>query len=165
MQLVAWDDPVLRQVCEPVEEVTDAIRRDVREMCVLLRQQKGMALAAPQVGLPIRLIIWQRFKGTSDRPRFTDKFGVAFNPVCEPYGRSVPFNEGCLSFPGLFHEVFRPDRCKMEYTDVTGREGCKLDVGGLTARAFQHECDHLEGKLMIDNEAIMHKWQQMIGGG
>jgi len=163
MNLVKWNDPVLREVCERVEEVTPELVQRIQEMCALCQTHKGAGLAAPQVGIAKRIIVWQRVRGHGTRQRFTGRCGVAINPEIEPYGSEESYREGCLSFPKFFFDVVRPSRCKMEYTDVLGKTG-SIDVGGLTARVLQHEYDHLEGRLIIDHEGALDEWKLTPAG-
>lgn len=157
-QLVHWTDPILKQVCEPVTEFTDELIEQMQNMCRLLGDLRpGVGLAAPQVGIPLRFFVWRRTKGVWPNIRMTDTFGIAVNPVIEPYGPDESFNEGCLTFPGLLREIKRPRNCRMTYQDPNGVER-KLDVGDLLARVFQHEADHLDGKILIDDPDARQAW-------
>jgi peptide deformylase len=134
-----FGDPVLRQKAKPVETVTDEIRKLIRDLTETMRAAPGVGLAAPQIGIPKRVIVWE-FEGDS---------GALVNPeVVEGNGSEVD-EEGCLSLPGLSYEVERAERVRVE---GTGEDGGKVsfEAYGMKARIIQHEVDHLDGVLFID---------------
>jgi peptide deformylase len=108
-----------------------------------MTESKGVGLAAPQVGLRRRLMILN--------PTGKDEDALTLvNPtIVERSGPSVLFEEGCLSFPGIYAEVERPERCIVEFQDVEGAKQ-RVDADGFLARIIQHEQDHLEGVLLVD---------------
>lgn len=135
-----YGDPILRQKAEPVEKVTPELRTVIADMVETMYHQVGIGLAAPQVGIPIRLIL---IDDGSRGPR------ALLNPTIVERGGSIRSEEGCLSIPGIFGEVERSEWVKVEAMDAEGAR-VNFDARGLQARVIQHELDHLDGVLFID---------------
>jgi peptide deformylase len=135
-----YGDPVLRQAAEPVREITPEIKRIIADMTETMWHQVGIGLAAPQVGLPHRILVMD-----------DGKRGVQalINPVIESRSGTVREEEGCLSLPGIFAEVERSRTITVRATDADGKP-VSFEAGGLKARVVQHELDHLDGVLFID---------------
>ncbi|MCK4857851.1 MAG: peptide deformylase [candidate division Zixibacteria bacterium] len=143
-RIVTYDSPILRKHCEPVAEINDKVKELVASMLATLKRAKGLGLSAPQVGVNSRVFVLDLSSVSLDFET------MAFiNPeILETEGEQTG-EEGCLSFPGLFLEIPRPDRVVIEFTDRQG-ERKEIVAEGLTARAIMHENDHLNGKLFID---------------
>ncbi len=142
--LPCWN-PMLRVICRPVAATAGGLEDLVRDMHVLMGSQRGIGLAAPQVGDDRRVVLVRR---PDDPPGRTV---VMLNPeLLECSDEIVPFEEGCLSFPGIYRFVLRPRRVRVRYHDLSG-EPQELEVGGILARVVQHEIDHLDGILFIDH--------------
>jgi peptide deformylase len=141
LQILRYPDPRLRRPSKLVKSPTDpAIQQLVLEMIKTLRANKGLGLAAPQVGYDLQLCIVEL-----DHELF-----VLINPeVKKISGKDILLEEGCLSFPGKFLPVFRPEKIKVKAIDINGKKQV-IRARGLLARAFQHEIDHLQGELFID---------------
>ncbi len=142
MRIVNYPDPVLRKPCAPVEKFDDSLRAIAARMIELMRAAKGVGLAAPQVGVPIRLFVMN----TTDDPA-QDR--ILVNPVISEHEGSVEADEGCLSIPGISVKIRRAARCRLTAQDVFGQP-ISLEGGDLPARVWQHETDHLNGVLIID---------------
>jgi len=113
----------------------------VLQMRKLMHAEQGVGLAANQAGFDT-----QFFVATTD-----GKFYAIFNPVIEDYlGEKLSLNEGCLSVPGKSGEIIRSEKIVLSFQDKTGKKR-KIKAWGLLAQIFQHETDHLNGKLYIDN--------------
>ena len=136
-----YGDPVLRAKARPVAEVTPEIRAMVAAMIETMYDQVGIGLAAPQVGIPLRLMVVG--DDTTREPR------ALVNPVIAASGGEVTAEEGCLSIPGIFAPVTRAEWVQLEAQDLEGTP-VSIRARGLTARVFQHEIDHLDGVLFID---------------
>ena len=136
-----YGDPVLRRRAEPVREVTPEIRRMVEDMIETMFEEVGIGLAAPQVGISLRLMVVGEEKGRGAR--------ALVNPVIAEQGGEVTAEEGCLSLPGIFADVTRAEWVRLEAHDLDGNP-VSVKARGLTARVFQHEMDHLDGVLFID---------------
>jgi len=139
-------DPRLKTAAKPVASITDDVRRLADDMLETMYDAPGIGLAAPQVGVPARVIVMDcvRDKDAPPRPM------VLVNPkvVWASEGRSV-YEEGCLSIPEQFADVERPAEVEVRWTALDGSEqGERFD--GLWATCVQHEIDHLDGRLFID---------------
>lgn len=150
LYLRIFPDPVLRRRCAPVGEVTDGVRDLARRMIEIMRQEEGIGLAAPQVGVPWRLFVCEALPDP-DKPQGEAPADplVCIDPVITPLEDAQLDEEGCLSLPEIRGQVNRPASVRLEATGLEGgrfvREG-----GGLAARCWQHELDHLDGVLIID---------------
>jgi len=145
LQIVQYPHPTLRHVSKPLKRVDKELHATVREMFELMYAAKGVGLAANQVDLPYRLFI---INLESD-PHAPEKELVFLNPVLTSRKGTAEAEEGCLSLPGLYADVKRPERVTLNAYDLAGQE-ITLELDGLFARAVQHEIDHLDGILFID---------------
>ncbi len=136
-----YGDPVLRRRADAVGEVTPEVRKTIQDMIDTMYDEVGLGLAAPQVGIPLRLIVVGDEDG--QRPR------AFINPVITSSGGRITAEEGCLSIPGIWANVTRSAWVQVEATDEDGQP-ISLRAEGLMARVFQHELDHLDGVLFID---------------
>ncbi len=143
-------DPVLHAPASPVEEVTDEIRTLVADMFETMDAAPGVGLAAPQVGVPLRVFTYSYTDDDGAPWR-----GVVINPVLwiAPLEPGAPDedseSEGCLSFPGERFPLRRSERALVTGTDLDGA-AVRIEVDGWRARILQHEFDHLDGVLYID---------------
>jgi len=135
-----YGDPVLRQVATPVREITAEIKRIIADMTETMWHQVGIGLAAPQVGLPHRILVMDDGNGGVQ---------ALINPVIESRSGTIREEEGCLSLPGVFGVVERSKTITVRAMDADG-EPVSLEATGLKARIVQHELDHLDGVLFID---------------
>jgi len=138
-KIVLYGDPVLRQKARAVPDVTPEIRALIGEMIQTLGEASGVGLAAPQIGVSLRVIIYDVGEGP----------GALVNPKILRTSGSQVGPEGCLSIPGLQGTVDRPDRVVVRGLDADGNE-VRITGEGLLARCLCHEIDHLEGILFID---------------
>jgi peptide deformylase len=150
LPIVRAGHPILRQIAQPIADPTDPeVQRLVEDMIETMDEAGGVGLAAPQVGVPLRLVIFMVPAGRSgDDPEDTPlPLGALLNPVITPLGDELVEGwEGCLSLPGLRGVVPRARR--IHYRGV-GLDGQPIErtVSGFHARVVQHECDHLDGRL------------------
>ena len=138
-------DPFLRQKSKKVEKVDDDTRSLMDDMLETMYDAPGIGLAAIQIGVPKRVIV-------IDLARENEKKQPLYfvNPeIITKSEIDLTYEEGCLSVPGQFAEIDRPDRCKVKYLNYDGKEQI-LNAEGLLATCIQHEIDHLEGILFID---------------
>ncbi|SYZ72672.1 peptide deformylase [Candidatus Zixiibacteriota bacterium] len=142
--IVLYGDPVLREKAKPVEKIDQAVKNLVADMTATLKNAKGLGLAAPQVGEPVRIFILDL-----SAVDLTESVRVFINPEIMETSGEVVLEEGCLSFPGIYQKINRPERVKMKATGLDGKS-FTVYAGGMLARAMLHEFDHLEGKLFID---------------
>lgn len=144
MNVVISPDPVLREVCSPVEDI-DEVRQLAKDMIETMYANRGVGLAAPQVGITKRLYVIDVSEDQSD-PH------VLINPtITWQSDNIVELDEGCLSIPGCSFKVKRPDSCTVEYTDLDGNRMAFEEAYGLLSQCLQHEYDHLEGKTIFEN--------------
>lgn len=143
LTILEFPDPRLRSKARPVETVDDRIRRLLDDMLETMYAANGIGLAATQVDIHERVVVMD-LSETRDEPR------IFINPQVEVLADSVSdYDEGCLSVPGFYETVSRPDNIRIKALD---REGNPFTVtpDGLLAVCIQHEIDHLDGKLFVD---------------
>jgi peptide deformylase len=136
-----YGDPVLRRRAEPVPNVSAEVRRLVDDMIDTMYDEVGIGLAAPQIGVSLRLMVVGDEEGRGAQ--------ALVNPTITEQGGTVTAEEGCLSLPGIFAPVTRAEWVTMQAQDLDGRP-VSITARGLRARVFQHEIDHLDGVLFID---------------
>ena len=147
LQMKLCGDPILRTTCTPVEKIDDKLLQTMNEMVAMMREQSGVGLAAPQVGITQRFLVMM----TPD----DEKIYKMIIPRILSYGdKTCVMEEGCLSVLGgdnlpVYANVSRPDSVVVEWTDENG-EQMSAQMSGVPARIVQHETDHLNGKLFID---------------
>ena len=141
-QITHYPSDVLAKPAKPVEKIDDNIRQFVEKMTDIMLKNKGIGLAAPQVGVPLRLFIIS-LNGTREAVR------AYVNPTVSPAGELEPMEEGCLSVPGVYTKIRRYKKCKVTATDLAGSEFTE-EAEGLYARALQHEYDHIQGTTIAD---------------
>jgi peptide deformylase len=155
LELRIYPDAALRKRAAPIAEVTDEVRAVATEMIRIMREEEGVGLAAPQVGLSWRMFVADvppddKRSAQADPPTATKGPVVYVNPVIvEPEGAIEPFEEGCLSLPDIRGEVLRPPVVSIAALGLDGKR-FTARAGGLLARCWQHEVDHLDGVLIID---------------
>jgi peptide deformylase len=143
LTILQYPDPRLRTRAKPVAEVDARIRTLIDNMFETMYAAPGVGLAAPQVDEHIRLIV-------IDVSEENNEPLVFINPqIVSTDGVPVEYQEGCLSVPGYYENVRRPERVRVRALDRTG-QAFEMDCNGLLAVCIQHEMDHLEGKLFVD---------------
>ena len=146
--ITRWGPPVMHETTRPVTEFGDELHELVRDMFATMRAAEGVGLAATQVGVGVSVFIYE-CPDADDRVQR----GVVCNPVVElPRGKDRNLDiteEGCLSWPGGYSGVPRPDKAICRGQDAYGKE-IELLGTGLLARCFQHETDHLNGTVFGD---------------
>ena len=133
---------VLAQQAQPVENIDENIRQFVKKMLEIMLEHKGIGLAAPQVGISLRLFIIS-LDGSAQNVK------VFINPTVTSDGTLGSNEEGCLSVPGVFTKIRRYKKCQVTATDLDGNEFSE-EAEGLYARALQHEYDHIEGRTIVN---------------
>ncbi|MCB9914726.1 MAG: peptide deformylase [Planctomycetes bacterium] len=154
-QITLYPDPLLRKPSEPVTAFDDELAAVVAAMFERMRASKGVGLAAPQVGLKRRILVLNH---TGEEG---DDLALVNSEILELAGPRTTYEEGCLSFPGIYGEVLRPDRCKVRYQTLAG-ETVEREFEGFQSRVIQHEQDHLEGVLLIDRMSPADKLRNKI---
>lgn len=142
-EISIYPDPVLRKPAEPIESFDQDLQDTIDAMFVRMRESQGVGLAAPQVGLKQRLLVLNHSGEDQDDL-------VLVNPeIQKSWGNKTIAEEGCLSFPGIYGQVSRPECVRVKAQTATG-EAIEEEYDGFVARIIQHEMDHLEGVLLID---------------
>jgi peptide deformylase len=142
--IVRYGESVLHQAAEPVDEITPEIQTLIDDMIETMYAAPGIGLAAPQVGVPLRIFVIDLSVGRDPNGLIT-----MINPVFVERDGMQLEDEGCLSVPGFNATVARPQRVVVRGLDRSGQEQTREGTG-LLARAFQHEIDHLDGLLFVD---------------
>lgn len=144
-----YDAEVLHQKSTPVEEFNDELKQLIINMFATMRTLGGVGIAAPQVGVFKRVLVIQLEEG---------KPLICVNPeIIGTVGDEMfEWEEGCLSVPGYFNNAKRPNIIAVQFYDDEGNEH-SLELRGLYAFAFQHEYDHLEGKLFVDDLSMLKR--------
>ncbi len=145
LRVINYPHPTLRRVSKPLKRVDAELRRMIDEMFALMYENKGVGLAANQVDLPYRMFVVNE---TGD-PGKPEQQMVFINPVLSKPKGSAEDEEGCLSIPGLYASVRRPERINISAYNLQG-EQLDFEAAGRFARILQHETDHLDGILFID---------------
>lgn len=141
MRVTILGEEVLRQKAKPVENIDDDFRAMLDEMYKLMKDTNGIGLAGPQIDDSRRFFIIE----VDDSIR-----RVFINPqIMQMSKETCPYEEGCLSIPGEYEEIIRPEKIKIQALDENGKSFV-LEADGILARAIQHENDHLNGILYID---------------
>ena len=152
LPIYTYGQPVLRQVAEDIEPDYPQLSELIQNMWDTLAKSDGIGLAAPQVGLSIRLIIIDLTPLAEDMPQYADFRRVYINPYIEEYDESETdvSEEGCLSLPGIHEKVRRPTRVRLTWQDEQFEEHDEW-IDGYLARVVQHEVDHLDGEVFTDH--------------
>lgn len=145
MKILKYPHPALRVQARPVAAIDKDVQSAAAAMLDLMHKHEGLGLAAPQVGLDIRLVV-VNFAGDAEQK---DKEFVAINPVIVESKGRLNDREGCLSFPGLYQNVIRAKSVKVQAYNLDGSL-YEMTCTDLPARVWQHEIDHLNGVLFID---------------
>ncbi len=153
LPIVAYGDPVLRKKAEEIDENYPKLDKLISNMYDTMYEARGVGLAAPQVGLSIRLFIVDATpfaEGDDPEPSAEGFKRVFINPIIfEETGEEWPFEEGCLSIPNIREEIKRKSELKIEYYDENW-DLYEEALDGVLARVVQHEYDHIEGVLFTD---------------
>jgi len=136
-----FGDPVLKHRCTEVDDVDETIRKLTEDMITTMYDAPGVGLAAPQIGVQKRFFVYDDGDGEGAR--------TMINPeIIETSGEFL-WDEGCLSVPGIFFPIERPNRVRIAGVDVEGHP-VEFVADGFLGRILQHEVDHLNGTLMLD---------------
>jgi len=141
-RITRYPSETLAGKAQPVEKTDDNIRQLVDKMFEIMRDNKGVGLAAPQAGVSLRLFIIS-LDGSKEKLR------VFVNPTVTPFGDLATNEEGCLSVPGIYTKIRRYKEAEVTATDLDGNEFTE-QAEGLFARALQHEYDHIEGMTIVN---------------
>ena len=164
LPIIGYGDPVLRKMCDPIAPDYTDLKQTIANMFETMYNAYGVGLAAPQVGLPIRLFVIDTtpFSDDEDLEKTEQEQLNGFKKVfinakmLKEEGEEWGFNEGCLSIPEVREDVYRNETITIEYDDENfNRITAVFD--GLIARVIQHEYDHIEGILFTDHISTLKK--------
>uniref|UniRef100_A0A7V6CD76 Peptide deformylase n=1 Tax=Thermodesulfobacterium geofontis TaxID=1295609 RepID=A0A7V6CD76_9BACT len=151
MEILIFGNPILREKAKPVENIDGELKEIIDKMAETMYKAKGIGLAANQVGILKRFFIMDVSQKEGE-----NKLEVYINPeIISAEGETV-YEEGCLSIPGYFAPVKRYAKIYVKAYDINGKFFEK-ELDGLSAIAFQHEYDHLEGILFIDRLSLLKR--------
>ena len=161
LPMYIFGQPMLRKTAEEIDfNAYPNLQELIVNMFETLERSEGVGLAAPQVGLPIRLFIIDLDVISDDEPQYKGYRHTFINPeIIEESEENVSMSEGCLSIPGINESVKRPAKVLVNYFDENGDEQERW-LEGFEARVFQHEYDRLDGKMFVDHLSPFRK--QMI---
>lgn len=142
LNILRYPDPRLARVAKPLEQVSEEIKTLIRDMAETMYAAPGIGLAATQVDRHIRLILVDITEAKND-------LRVFINPEILAAEGSNEHEEGCLSVPGIYDKVTRPERIRVRALDREGQP-FELEADGLLAVCIQHEIDHLDGKVFVE---------------
>jgi peptide deformylase len=150
LEILEFPDPRLRTVAKPVTEVDDRIRALVDDMFETMYDAPGVGLAASQVNVHERVVVIDVSEDKSQPLVFINPEITVLDEEMQEY------DEGCLSVPGFYETVIRPEHIRVTALDRDGKP-FTLEPGGLLAVCIQHELDHLNGKLFVDYVSAMKR--------
>ncbi|WP_319272789.1 peptide deformylase [uncultured Draconibacterium sp.] len=155
--VTVYGDPVLRKKAKKIEKDHPQLDEIIENMWETMYYSDGVGLAAPQVGMPIRMFVIDASSGADEEPELEGFKKVFINPeIIETNGEEWTMNEGCLSLPEIREDVDRPDEVTIKYQDENFEEHTET-YKGFAGRVIQHEYDHLEGVLFVDHLSPLRK--------
>lgn len=157
LPIYLYGQPVLKKVAEDIDANYPNLKELIENMFETMHHASGIGLAAPQIGLAIRLVVVDLDVLAEDEPEFKDFRRVYINAhIIEVSDETDTMEEGCLSLPGIHEKVTRPARIHVKYLDENFVEHDEW-VEGYLARVMQHEFDHLEGKVFSDRISMLRR--------
>lgn len=155
--VTVYGDQILRKKAVPINKDHEGLTEIIENLWETMYHSDGVGLAAPQVGLSIRLFVIDASSGADDEPELKGFKKVFINPeIISAGGEEWMMNEGCLSLPEIREDVKRPDEVRIKYLDENFEPHEEV-YKGYAGRIIQHEYDHLEGKLFIDYLSPLRK--------
>ena len=139
-----YGDPVLRKKAEKITDFNKSLRDLADRIVETMYAKNGIGLAGPQVGVSRKISVIDITFGKE-----VDKILTIINPEIIEFEGTSTIEEGCLSVPGIFEDVIRPEMVKIRFQDLSGKER-EMEVEGFLARIIQHEIDHMDGVLFTD---------------
>jgi peptide deformylase len=161
MKIITLGDDLLRQKAKKIDKIDEEIKNIAKQMLEIIKRDKGVGLAGPQIGLMKRIFV-VHVEGDEER--------IFINPsILETSHATSKYEEGCLSVPGIYANVVRSESIKLQAWNEKGRP-FTMEAGGLLARVILHEYDHLDGILFIDHvsekvrENLLVKYEKKSAG-
>jgi len=170
LPMYLYGQSVLRKVAEPIEKDYPELQMLIDNMFETMYKSDGVGLAAPQIGLGIRVVVIDASPMAEEEPSLANSKMALINPHIESFeGENVSMEEGCLSLPGIHESVTRKNTIHITYMDENFVEHDEV-ISGYLARVIQHEYDHLEGHVFTDRispirrQLITNKLQNIAKG-
>ena len=158
--IVLYGNPVLKKVAAPIDKDYSNLTQLVDDMFKTMYKADGVGLAAPQIGLSVRVFVVDVSALAADMPECANFKKAFVNPEILGFsGELIAREEGCLSLPGISETVRRPETITIHYFDENWQEKTET-ISGFAARAVQHEYDHIDGHVFVDKISLIRK--QMI---
>jgi len=149
LDIYLFGDELLRKRASDITDITPEIRRLAEDMLETMYYHEGLGLAAPQVGVPLRLTVMDIRRDGSGKI-------VLINPVIREIRGKQAMEEGCLSFPDIVASIERATELTVEFISLSGKRK-ENKMSGVAAQAIQHEIDHLDGVLLIDRMSVARR--------
>ena len=144
-EIITVPNPLLKKVSETVDNINDEVLTILADMLETMYAAPGIGLAAIQIGIPKRMLVVDISRDEENRDPY-----FFINPeIINPTENLSSFEEGCLSVPGVWEEIERPDECTVRFMDIEGVEK-SMRCSGMLATVIQHEIDHLNGIVIVD---------------
>jgi peptide deformylase len=153
--IVAYGDPILKKMAQPITKDYPNLSELIENMYETMYRANGLGLAAPQVGLSIRLFVVDASKVEKEDLKDFKKIFINAQ-ILEETGDEWMYNEGCLSIPGIREDIYRIPKIKIKYVDENFIEHTE-EYSGIAARVIQHEYDHINGVLFTDRISSLKK--------
>jgi peptide deformylase len=170
LPMYLYGQSVLRKVAEPIDKDYPELQTLIDNMFETMYKSEGVGLAAPQIGLGIRVVVIDASPMADEEPSLANSKMALINPHIESFeGENVSMEEGCLSLPGIHESVTRKNTIHITYMDENFVEHDEV-ISGYLARVIQHEYDHLEGHVFTDRispirrQLITNKLQNIAKG-
>jgi len=161
LPIIKYGSPILRKFSYDIHE-EDLPEQVSKNMFDTLKKDAGIGLAGPQIGLLKKIFILDTTPLLEDDPLLKKVEQVFVNPqILDVSDDRVIYNEGCLSIPGIYKDLYRPAKIRVRYQDLSFNT-IEEELDGMPARIFQHEYDHLEGILFIDKLSALQR--KLISG-
>ena len=165
LEISTYPAPILKQIAKPVTEFNDELKKLCTDMLFTMYHAPGIGLAAPQVGKSLRIFVMDidfkreevtRADGTRDFELSEFNPKIYINPEIEKIEGEILYEEGCLSLPGVYEEVKRTEKIRVNYQDVQGNKH-SIEADGLLSVCIQHENDHLEGIVFLERLSTLKR--------
>jgi peptide deformylase len=151
LEIITYPNTKLKMIAQPLDIITGNTKALVEKMLEIMYENNGVGLAAPQLGVLQRIVVLDPQIDDINEPH------ILINPtIISHTDELTELKEGCLSLPGLYLDISRPNEIVVEYMDING-EIKKLEAADFLAKIIQHEIDHLNGKLIIDHLSSLKK--------
>jgi len=155
-KILIFPDPILREKAKPIQKFDEKLASLVADMIETMHHFKGVGLAAPQIGEKLRVCVIHIPPTKEEEKKYPTEPIILINPEIIEKEGEIEWNEGCLSFPGIYEDIKRSEKIKVNAYDINEKP-FTLEAEGLLSVAIQHEIDHLNGILIFDYMSYLKK--------